>query len=319
VALGSDGLRGELTLLRAARALAAFEGDVEGDGRHLRRIAPWRCATACAATRWTRPAPRPASPARSTNSSVPSPWPPSDRRRPIRRLGPRDACPLPAGGGPRRPARSLAPRPLRAGTRPLHGLLDALPLPRRKIHPTISDDQLFGGVDLSATLSAGRLVRSRGSWPNPPPFSSRWPNAARGLAVRLGQALDARSHCLVALDEGAEPDETLPPALSERLAFFVTLDDVPLSASDFDHRPDAIAAARAGLAGDARAGSGRGTRRRRRPLRHLEPPRPAPRDAAAEGLCRAVRPRSVSIRATSSALPRWYTRTGPPIRNDFTP
>ena len=40
VALGSDGLRGELTLLRAARALAAFEG-AGGVGRdHIRRIAP---------------------------------------------------------------------------------------------------------------------------------------------------------------------------------------------------------------------------------------------------------------------------------------
>jgi magnesium chelatase subunit I len=40
VALGSDGLRGELTLLRAARALAAFEGDTEVTRKHLRRIAP---------------------------------------------------------------------------------------------------------------------------------------------------------------------------------------------------------------------------------------------------------------------------------------
>ena len=40
IALGSDGLRGELTLLRAARALAAFEG-AETLGRdHLRRVAP---------------------------------------------------------------------------------------------------------------------------------------------------------------------------------------------------------------------------------------------------------------------------------------
>ncbi|MDE3079977.1 MAG: magnesium chelatase ATPase subunit I, partial [Paracoccaceae bacterium] len=39
VALGSDGLRGELTLLRAARALAAFEG-VPGVGRdQLRAVA----------------------------------------------------------------------------------------------------------------------------------------------------------------------------------------------------------------------------------------------------------------------------------------
>jgi magnesium chelatase subunit I len=40
VALGSDGLRGELTLLRAARALAAFDGDTQVTRSHLRRIAP---------------------------------------------------------------------------------------------------------------------------------------------------------------------------------------------------------------------------------------------------------------------------------------
>ncbi len=40
MALGTDGLRGELTLVRAARALAAFEGDPEVTDAHLRRIAP---------------------------------------------------------------------------------------------------------------------------------------------------------------------------------------------------------------------------------------------------------------------------------------
>jgi len=40
LALGSDGLRGELTLLKAARALAAFEGEVEISRAHLRRVAP---------------------------------------------------------------------------------------------------------------------------------------------------------------------------------------------------------------------------------------------------------------------------------------
>lgn len=38
VALGSDGLRGELTLLRAARALAAFEGDSDVTRDHLRTV-----------------------------------------------------------------------------------------------------------------------------------------------------------------------------------------------------------------------------------------------------------------------------------------
>lgn len=40
VAIGSDGLRGELTLLRAARALAAYEGCAAVEREHLRRVAP---------------------------------------------------------------------------------------------------------------------------------------------------------------------------------------------------------------------------------------------------------------------------------------
>lgn len=39
VALGSDGLRGELTLLRAARAWAAYSGDAAITRAHLRAIA----------------------------------------------------------------------------------------------------------------------------------------------------------------------------------------------------------------------------------------------------------------------------------------
>ena len=40
IALGTDGLRGELTLTRAARAMAALAGDREVDDSHLRRVAP---------------------------------------------------------------------------------------------------------------------------------------------------------------------------------------------------------------------------------------------------------------------------------------
>ena len=39
MALGTDGLRGEMTLVRAARALAALDGDEEVGDRHLRRMA----------------------------------------------------------------------------------------------------------------------------------------------------------------------------------------------------------------------------------------------------------------------------------------
>ncbi len=38
--LGTDGLRAELTLLRAARSLAAFDGKTTVDDQHVRRVAP---------------------------------------------------------------------------------------------------------------------------------------------------------------------------------------------------------------------------------------------------------------------------------------
>jgi magnesium chelatase subunit I len=40
LALGTDGLRGELTLIRAARALASLEGKAEVGDAELRRLAP---------------------------------------------------------------------------------------------------------------------------------------------------------------------------------------------------------------------------------------------------------------------------------------
>lgn len=41
LAVGSDGLRGELTLIRAARAAAALDGDMSISDKHLRRVAPF--------------------------------------------------------------------------------------------------------------------------------------------------------------------------------------------------------------------------------------------------------------------------------------
>ena len=40
MSLGTDGLRGELTLIRAARVFASLEGDAEVADTHLRRVAP---------------------------------------------------------------------------------------------------------------------------------------------------------------------------------------------------------------------------------------------------------------------------------------
>jgi magnesium chelatase subunit D len=124
--------------------------------------------------------------------------------------------------------------------------LAALPLPQRRLHPGIGDEALFGGLDLTATLAAGRPVRSAGLLATPAALvltmAERCPP---GLAARLGQALDTPAHCLIALDEGAEAEEALPPALSDRLALFLTLDgiaeaDAPPLALD----PQAVQAAR---------------------------------------------------------------------------
>ncbi|AHM03510.1 Protoporphyrin IX Mg-chelatase subunit D [Roseibacterium elongatum DSM 19469] len=117
----------------------------------------------------------------------------------------------------------------------------------RRLHPNIGDDALFGGVDLAATLDSGTLTRTRGLLETPGmlvlPMAER---AKPGLAARLAGALDAdRGLSLVALDEGASPDETLAPALADRLAIHLDLGDQRLSdAPDLAIDTDALVEAR---------------------------------------------------------------------------
>jgi magnesium chelatase subunit D len=70
--------------------------------------------------------------------------------------------------------------------------------------------------------------------------------APAGLAARLALALDTGApHCLVCLDEGAAEDETLAPALADRLAFRADLDGIPLAGAPDPADPcEAAAAAR---------------------------------------------------------------------------
>ncbi|MFN7225250.1 MAG: magnesium chelatase subunit D [Paracoccaceae bacterium] len=110
--------------------------------------------------------------------------------------------------------------------------LSSLPLPRMRLHPTIADDALYGGLDLSATLATGRPVMARGLLDRPAALiltmAERVPP---GLSARLAHALDSRRHCLIALDEAAEDGEGLPSALTDRLALFVDLDGLAWSDS----------------------------------------------------------------------------------------
>jgi len=118
----------------------------------------------------------------------------------------------------------------------------------RRLHPNIADDALFGGVDLSTTLATGHLTRTRGMLADPAvlilPMAER---TMAALAARLAAALDGPVPLsLIALDEGAEPEEALPPALAERLAIHLDLSDQPLSAAPvLEIDLDALAEARA--------------------------------------------------------------------------
>ncbi len=107
--------------------------------------------------------------------------------------------------------------------------LAALPTAARKIHPHITDEQLFGGIDLSATLATSSVVRTKGILE-----SGQWmvlPMAERcspGLAARLGSAIDEGA-VVIALDERVDPDEEFPSSLADRMAFWIDLDGVRLA------------------------------------------------------------------------------------------
>jgi len=117
----------------------------------------------------------------------------------------------------------------------------------RRLHPNIGDDALFGSVDLAATLDSGTLTKTRGLLEEPGllilPMAER---AKSGLAARLAGSLDdRRGLSLVALDEGAGPEERIPQALADRLAIHLDLSEQRLSdAPDLAIDTDALVEAR---------------------------------------------------------------------------
>ena len=125
----------------------------------------------------------------------------------------------------------------------------ALALACRRLHPAIDDIALFGGIDLAATLAHGRVAGSPGLLDTPCALvlamAERCPS---GLAAKLGRVLDDPGFSLIALDEGAEPEESLRPALADRLGLFVDLDAVGWSDSAEIHLdPERLETARGAL------------------------------------------------------------------------
>jgi magnesium chelatase subunit D len=140
-----------------------------------------------------------------------------------------------------------------------------VPLRRMPLH--IADERLLGGLDLAATLAAGRPVAQRGLLAEcnggvvlvamaervSPTTAARLAQVVdRGEVVLerdgLAQRMPARFG-LVLLDEGLDDDEQAPPGLVDRLAFHLALDELPSRAPCAARAgPETVAAARARLA-----------------------------------------------------------------------
>ena len=131
--------------------------------------------------------------------------------------------------------------------------------PVRRVPLNTADERLLGGLDLAATLRAGRTVADRGILAQADGGVVLLAMAERlseATAARLGTVLDtgevalardgtagrfASRIAVVALDEGMADDERPPAALLDRLAFLLDLDAFgpPL------HTPGDVVAARA--------------------------------------------------------------------------
>jgi len=114
--------------------------------------------------------------------------------------------------------------------------------PMRRVPLNIGDTALLGGLDLGATLQAGRPVALQGLFAQADGGVLVLAMAERmtvGAAARFGSAFDSGQVLLqrdgldsvlparlglVALDEGADEDEQLPANLAERLAFHLRMD-----------------------------------------------------------------------------------------------
>lgn len=100
-----------------------------------------------------------------------------------------------------------------------------------QLHPSMDIETLTGGIDVASSLGRGTLVRQRGVLHGKAlrielAMAERTPPL---LTAHLSALMDTgQGHVLLALDEGVDADETIPPALADRLAFHLGLDGIAL-------------------------------------------------------------------------------------------
>ncbi|MFK7754643.1 MAG: magnesium chelatase subunit D [Sedimentitalea sp.] len=103
-----------------------------------------------------------------------------------------------------------------------------LPGPSARVPPSATDEHLFGGIDIAATLADQDIVTRNGVLEGAAVLIL--PGAERlrpDLAARLAQRMDSAAPCVIALDEGID-DTALPEALQDRMAFWLDLDGIGL-------------------------------------------------------------------------------------------
>ncbi len=92
----------------------------------------------------------------------------------------------------------------------------------RRLPGHVDDERLLGGIDLAASLSAGRPIRQTGLIEEARGGALIAGMAERmdaSIAGRLAQALDEGAAAMVLLDDSTDPEEAPPASLTERLAF----------------------------------------------------------------------------------------------------
>lgn len=100
-----------------------------------------------------------------------------------------------------------------------------------RLPPNIDDERLLGGIDLAASLAAGRTIAMPGLLAEAAGGALLVPMAERlaeTTAGRLAQAVDLGDSApgLILLDDGLDHDDAPPAALMERLAFHCDLSAV---------------------------------------------------------------------------------------------
>lgn len=118
-----------------------------------------------------------------------------------------------------------------------------------KLFPNMSRETLDGGLDITSTLQSGKMVSKQGllEHKNTVFLLISAERTDPLMVASLNRMLDQTDgNSLIALDEGVDEDETAAPALSERLALHISLDD--LRTSDLISIVPDSAAAKARLA-----------------------------------------------------------------------